>query len=67
MYIMLVFPALFIFQNKACDVLLHSKKVVVSLNGLYSISYILMPVFFRIIMSSDVILNSFIKYLYLFL
>ena len=47
--------------------LLHFKKVTVSLNGSHSVNYIVIPIFFKIIVLSDVIPDPFLKYLYFFL
>ena len=64
---MLIFSALFAFRNKTCHVLLYFKEMAVSLNSLHNINYIFIPVFLRVIISLNVMLNFFIKYLHLFL
>ena len=60
------FSALLVFQNKTYYMFFHSKEMAVSLNGSYNINYAAMPIFFKIIILPNTILDSFLKYLYLF-
>ena len=46
--------------------LFHSRKIAVFLNGLYSVNYAAMLIFFKVMILFNIISDSFLKYLYFF-
>ena len=66
MNIMFIFSALFTFQNKICYMLFYFKEMAVSLNSSHNINYVAIFIFFKIIILSNAIPNSFLKYLHFF-
>ena len=56
---MFIFSALLAFRNKAYYISFYSKKMAVSLNGLYNINYAVIFTFFKIIVLPNVIPDFF--------